>query len=145
MGTHLKLTASDGHKFDAYRVDPAGTPKGGIVVIQEIFGVNRHIRSVADRFAALGYVAIAPALFDRIEAGFESGYSPEEVQSARRFVANPPMQAWMLDVAAAREVVPKYGDVRSIAEHRPIGALKRHILVIVQNSNLVLLHWHPSR
>jgi carboxymethylenebutenolidase len=75
MGTHLKLTASDGHKFDAYRVDPAGTPKGGIVVIQEIFGVNRHIRSVADRFAALGYVAIAPALFDRIEAGFESGYS----------------------------------------------------------------------
>jgi dienelactone hydrolase len=61
MGTHLKLTASDGHKFDAYRVDPAGTPKGGIVVIQEIFGVNRHIRSVADRFAALGYVAIAVA------------------------------------------------------------------------------------
>src|ERR1700674_751178 len=48
MGTHLKLTASDGHKFGAYRVDPAGTPKGGIVVIQEIFGVNRHIRSVAD-------------------------------------------------------------------------------------------------
>src|SRR5580692_10762315 len=82
MGTHLKLTASDGHKFDAYRVDPTGTPKGGIVVIQEIFGVNRHIRSVADRFAALGYVAIAPALFDRIEAGFECGYSPEEVQGA---------------------------------------------------------------
>src|SRR5260370_12066141 len=77
MGTHIKLTASDGHKFGAYRVDPAGTPKGGVVVIQEIFGVNRHIRSVADRFAALGYVAIAPALFDRIEAGFESGYSPE--------------------------------------------------------------------
>ena len=73
MGTHIKLTASDGHKFSAYRVDPAGTPKGGIVVIQEIFGVNHHIRSVADRFAALGYVAIAPALFDRIEAGFESG------------------------------------------------------------------------
>jgi carboxymethylenebutenolidase len=95
MGTHLTLTASDDHKFDAYRVDPAGTPKGGIVVIQELFGVNRHIRSVADRFAALGYVAIAPALFDRIEAGFESGYSPEEVQAARRFVANPPMQAWI--------------------------------------------------
>src|SRR5271154_3104542 len=91
MGTHLTLTASDDHKFDAYRVDPAGTPKGGIVVIQELFGVNRHIRSVADRFAALGYVAIAPALFDRIEAGFESGYSAEEVQAARRFVANPPM------------------------------------------------------
>jgi len=111
MGTHLKLTASDGHKFDAYRVDPAGTPKGGIVVIQEIFGVNRHIRSVADRFAALGYVAIAPALFDRIEAGFESGYSPEEVQGAMRFVANPPMQAWMLDVAAAREAIADAGKI----------------------------------
>src|SRR5260370_31743751 len=105
MGTHLKLTDSDGHKLDAYRVDPAGTPKGGIVVIQEIFGVNRHIRSVADRFAALGYVAIAPALFDRIEVGFESGYSPEEVQAARRFVANPPMQALMVKVAAAREAI----------------------------------------
>jgi hypothetical protein len=88
MGTHLELTASNDHKFDAYRADPAGTLKGGVVVIQEIFGVNHHIRSVVDRFAALGYVAIAPALFDRIEAGFESGYSPEEVQSARRFIAN---------------------------------------------------------
>ena len=111
MGTHLKLTASDGHKFGAYRVDPAGTPKGGIVVIQEIFGVNRHIRSVADRFAALGYVAIAPALFDRIEAGFECGYSPEEVQGAMRFVANPPIQAWMLDVAAAREAIADVGKI----------------------------------
>src|SRR5271168_2112127 len=111
MGTHLELIASDDHKFDAYRVNPAGMPKGGIVVIQEIFGVNHHIRSVADRFAALGYVAIAPALFDRLEAGFESGYSPEEVQSARRFVANPPMQAWMLDVAAAREAIADVGKI----------------------------------
>src|SRR5260370_24870259 len=105
MGTHLTLTASDDHKFDAYRVDPAGTPKGGIVVIQELFGVNRHIRSVADRFAALAYFASSPALFDRIERVFESGYSPEEVQAARRFVANPPMQAWILDIAAAREAI----------------------------------------
>jgi carboxymethylenebutenolidase len=111
MGTHLTLTASDGHEFDAYRVDPAGTPKGGIVVIQEIFGVNRHIRSVADRFAALDYVAIALALFDRIEAGFESGYSPEEVQAASRFVASPPMQAWILDVAAAREAIADVGKI----------------------------------
>src|SRR5258708_22375969 len=112
MGTHLKLTASDGHKFGAYRVDAAGTPKGGIVVIQGIFGVNRHIRSVADRFAALGYVAIAPALFDRIEPGFECGYSPEEVQRARRFVANnPPMQGWLADVAAAREAMSDVGKI----------------------------------
>src|SRR5580704_17909565 len=109
MGTQLKLTAGDGHKFGAYRVDPAGTPKGGSVVIQEIFGVNHHIRSVAARFAALGYVAIAPALFDRIEVGFECGYSPEEVQGAMRFVANPPMQVWLLDVAAAREAIAYVG------------------------------------
>jgi hypothetical protein len=125
MGTHLKLTASDGHKFGAYRVDAAETPKGGIVVIHELFGANRHIRSVADRFAALGYVAIAPALFDRIEAGFECGYSPEEVQRAMRFVANPPIQAWMLDVAAAREAIPDVGKTRSPAsasvERRPMA------------------------
>jgi hypothetical protein len=102
-GTYITLTASDGHKLGAYRVHPPGTPKGGIVVIQEIFGVNHHIRSVADHFVALGYVAIAPTLFDRIKAGFESGYSSEEVQRAMRFVASPPMRAWMLDAAAARE------------------------------------------
>ena len=111
MGTHFELTASDDHKLDAYRADPAGTPKGGIVVIQEIFGVNHHIRSVADRFAALGYVAIAPALFDRIEPGFESGYSPEEVQTAVRLVGNPPMQDWLLDVAAAREAIADVGKI----------------------------------
>src|SRR5258706_2961018 len=83
MGTHLTLTASDGHKFDAYRVDPAGTPKGGIVVIQEIFGVNRHIRSVADRFAALDYVAIAPALFDRIEAGSKAAIRRKKCKPQR--------------------------------------------------------------
>jgi carboxymethylenebutenolidase len=114
MGTHLELTARDDHKFDAYRADPAGTPRGGIVVIQKIFGVNHHIRSVVDRFGALGYVAISPALFDRIEPGFESGYSPEEVQSAVRFVGNPPMQAWLLDVAAAREAIADAGKIAVI-------------------------------
>jgi len=111
MGTHLKLTASDGHTFDAYRADPTGTPKGGIVVIQEIFGVNHHIRSVTDRFAALGLVAIAPALFDRIEPGFESGYSPDEIQGAMKFVSNPPIQEWLMDIAAAREAIADAGKI----------------------------------
>jgi carboxymethylenebutenolidase len=111
MGTHLTLTAADGHKFDAYRADPIGTPKGGIVVIQEIFGVNHHIRSVTDRFAGLGYVAIAPALFDRIEPGFECGYSPEEVQGAMKFVANPPIPGWLQDIAAAREAIADVGKI----------------------------------
>ena len=67
MGTGLKLTASDGHTLDAYRAEPAGTPRGGVVIIQEIFGVNDDIRETVDNFAKEGYVAIAPALFDRHE------------------------------------------------------------------------------
>ena len=67
MGKMIELTASDGHKLSAYRADPGGKPRGGIVVIQEIFGVNSHIKSVADGYAADGYLAIAPALFDRVQ------------------------------------------------------------------------------
>ena len=67
MGKDLTLTASDGFKVGAYRADPAATPKKGVVVIQEIFGVNRHIRNVCERLAGEGYAAVAPALFDRIE------------------------------------------------------------------------------
>ena len=65
MGQNVTLTASDNQKLGAYRADPAGTPKGAVVVIQEIFGVNHHIRAVTDNFAKAGYVAIAPAIFDR--------------------------------------------------------------------------------
>jgi len=77
LGTSISLTASDGHRLGAYRADPAGTPQGGVVVVQEIFGVNHHIRAVCDRLAAAGYAAMAPALFDRQVRDFQSGYSPE--------------------------------------------------------------------
>jgi carboxymethylenebutenolidase len=77
MGTTIKLTAADSVTIDAYRADPAGSPRGGLVVLQEIFGVNAHIRSVADRFADQGYLAIAPALFDRVQPGLELGYDAE--------------------------------------------------------------------
>ena len=73
MGQDLNLTASDGFKLGAYRADPAGKPKAAIVVIQEIFGVNHHIRSVCDRLAAEGYVAIAPSIFDRTQPDFQCG------------------------------------------------------------------------
>lgn len=111
MSTHLTLTAADGHTFNAYRADPIGTPKGGIVVIQEIFGVNHHIRSVTDRFAALGYVAIAPALFDRIERNFECGYSQEEVQHAMQLVQARPVAGWMQDIAASRDAIADAGKI----------------------------------
>src|SRR4026209_1550788 len=79
MGQDLTLTSSDGFKLGAYRADPKGTPKGAIVVIQEIFGVNHHIRAVTDRLADEGYVAIAPAVFDRMEKNFQTGYTPDDI------------------------------------------------------------------
>lgn len=83
MGTMIELTASDGHKLAAYRAEPSGRPRGGIVVIQEIFGVNSHIQQVADGYAADGYLAIAPALFDRVQKGVDLGYSPEDIAQGR--------------------------------------------------------------
>ena len=109
--SYLTLTASDGHQLGAYRADPEGTPKGAIVVVQEIFGVNTHIRSICDRLAALGYVAIAPALFDRTEPDFQSGYSPEEVERARAFIANADWEAFVMDTDAARESVAGAGKI----------------------------------
>jgi carboxymethylenebutenolidase len=109
LGKHFTLTASDNHQLGAYRADPAGAPKGGIVVIQEIFGVNSHIRSVCDRFAAEGYVASAPALFDRSERDFQSGYSPDEIAHARKFVANPDFDAMLRDTDAALKDLKSVG------------------------------------
>jgi carboxymethylenebutenolidase len=111
VGQDITLTASDGFKLGGYRADPAGAPKGAVVVIQEIFGVNHHIRSVCDRFAQEGYVAIAPSIFDRSEPNFQSGYSPEEVAVARKFVANPDWAAMLRDTQAAIDAVK---DVRSV-------------------------------
>jgi carboxymethylenebutenolidase len=74
MGKVVSLTAEDGHTFSAYRSQPSRPARGGLIVVQEIFGVNAHIREVADAFAADGYAVIAPALFDRAEPGVELGY-----------------------------------------------------------------------
>ena len=83
MGQMIELTASDGHTFGAYRAEPAGSPRAGVVVIQEIFGVNAHIREVADDYAAQGYFAIAPALFDRVRPGVELGYDEGAIAEGR--------------------------------------------------------------
>ncbi|MDE1972425.1 MAG: dienelactone hydrolase family protein [Hyphomicrobiales bacterium] len=109
MGKHFSLVASDNFKLGAYQAEPSGTAKGGIVVIQEIFGVNHHIRAVCDRFAAQGYAAIAPALFDRQQPNFESGYSADEIANARKFVANPDWGAMMRDTQAAVDAARKFG------------------------------------
>lgn len=101
MGEHLRLRAADGHELGAYRAAPEGAPIGGIVVLQEIFGVNSHIRGVCDAFAAQGYVAIAPALFDRFVRDFESGYSPDEIAAAIAYLRSLDWDALMLDTRAA--------------------------------------------
>jgi carboxymethylenebutenolidase len=114
LGKSLNLTASDGHRLGAYRADPSGKPIGGVVVIQEIFGVNHHIRAVCDRFAQEGYAAVAPALFDRQVRDFESGYSPEEIEKARKFVANPDWDAMLRDTAAAIAELKGVGPVHIV-------------------------------
>jgi carboxymethylenebutenolidase len=111
VGQDIKLTASDNFQLGAYRADPAGAPKAAVVVIQEIFGVNHHIRSVCDRFAGEGYVAIAPAIFDRLERNFQCGYSPDEIANARKFVANPDWPAMLRDTQAAIDAVGGVGAV----------------------------------
>ncbi len=83
MGKDLKLTASDGHSFDAYQADPDGDVRGGVVIIQEIFGVNDDIRETVDNFAKEGYVAIAPALFDRHERDAVLGFDEDGMAKGR--------------------------------------------------------------
>jgi carboxymethylenebutenolidase len=111
VGKDITLTASDGFKLGGYRADPAGSAKGAIVVIQEIFGVNHHIRSVCDRLAGEGYVAIAPSIFDRTQPNFQSGYSPDEVANARKFIASPDWEAMLRDTQAAIDAVKDVGPV----------------------------------
>jgi carboxymethylenebutenolidase len=111
MGKMIQLTASDGHKLDAYRADPAGKPRGGIVVIQEIFGVNSHIKQVADGYAADGYVAIAPAMFDRVQKGFDVGYSPEDIAKGREVRAKVSNDMALKDAEAAIKAASSAGKV----------------------------------
>lgn len=101
MGDHVTLTAADGHELDAYVARPTGEPLAGLVVVQEIFGVNQHIRSVADGYARDGFLAVAPALFDRIERGVELGYEGADMQRAMSFIPRLDVEKSLADVAAA--------------------------------------------
>jgi carboxymethylenebutenolidase len=111
MGQVLKITAADGFELSAYRADPAGARRGGLVVVQEIFGVNSHIRSVCDGFAADGYSAIAPALYDRYQPGFDVGYTPDEIAKGIDIKGRTQTKTALLDVAAARDALAGNGKV----------------------------------
>jgi carboxymethylenebutenolidase len=111
MGTTIELTASDGHRLQAYRAEPEGKPRGGVLVIQEIFGVNAHIRSLCDDYAKQGYLAIAPALFDRIERGVETGYDGEAMRTAVGIVTKLKPGDTLRDLQAAIDELAKIGKV----------------------------------
>jgi carboxymethylenebutenolidase len=109
---NVLLRASDGHEFDAHRVDPLGPAHGGVVVVQEIFGVNRHMRAVAARFAAAGWSAIVPAFFDRVERGVELGYEPADFSRGRELVGRLQMSDVLLDLQAAIDALRDVGTGR---------------------------------
>ena len=111
MGEHIRLKAADGVEIGAWLARPEGVGKGAIVVVQEIFGVNAHIRELCDRFAAAGYAACAPAIFDRTDPGFETGYSPEDIAKARGVMTKGDFGTYMLDVAAARDALTGFSPV----------------------------------
>jgi carboxymethylenebutenolidase len=109
MSEWLKLKASDGKELSAYVARPEGEPIGALVLIQEIYGINAHIRSVADGYAKEGFVVVAPALFDRFERGVELKYEGEDSQKAVEFWKKLNPETALLDVAAAYEVARGVG------------------------------------
>ena len=111
MGESVRLRAEDGHEFQAWRADPAPPRKGTVVVIQEVFGVNPHIRDVCDRYAERGYAATAPALFDRIQPGVELDYDEPGVTKGRELVGELGWDAPMRDIWAAAKALRGDGRV----------------------------------
>jgi carboxymethylenebutenolidase len=111
MGKTIDLTAADGHRLNAYVAEPAAVPRAAVIVVQEIFGVNSHIRSVADGYATAGYLAIAPAMFDRVERNYETGYAPAEIERGRDAMQKIGWDQAMADVGAALGVAKKTGKV----------------------------------
>ncbi|GAA4346616.1 dienelactone hydrolase family protein [Variovorax defluvii] len=114
MGQFIDLTAKDGFSFPAYVAEPAGKPKGAVVVLQEIFGVNSHIRSVADGYAAEGYLAVAPSTFHRVKPGVELGYSEADMKAGfelKTAVEALPEPGVLQDIQAAVEYAARGGKV----------------------------------
>jgi carboxymethylenebutenolidase len=109
MGEYSTIMARDGHEFQAWLAAPPARPRGAVLVLQEIFGVNSHIRKLTDEFAAEGYTAIAPCLFDRVRRGIELGYSADEAQEGSGYTKQLTPAVTQRDVAAALAVVKHSG------------------------------------
>jgi carboxymethylenebutenolidase len=111
MGAWIELTPEAGVRIAAWRAEPVGAPRGGIVVAQEIFGVNGHICDVCDRFAADGYRVLAPALFDRYQKDVDFGYTPDDIERGRALKAKAGIDAALRDVASARDALAGAGKI----------------------------------
>lgn len=111
MGEKITLTCKDGQTIGAYVARPAGAPKGAIVVLQEIFGANQHIRKTADLYAAQGYLAIAPSLFDRVEPNLELGYTGDDPKKGIETRGKTELPKTLLDIEASVEAVKSAGKV----------------------------------
>lgn len=114
MSKTIPLTAEDGFGLDAYLAEPQGKPKGALVVIQEIFGVNSHMRGVTDEFARQGYLSICPALFDRAKKSVELGYTPQDIEAGRDLRAAVGWDNPIKDVRAAMKHVKGAGKVGTV-------------------------------
>ena len=111
MGEIINATASDGHEFDIYLAQSKGSPRGGIVLIQEIFGVNNHIKIVAERFSSNGYLVGAPSLFDRVQPDIQLGYSTEDVIRGKELKDNLGNEKPLTDIIATLNIVRSAGRV----------------------------------
>jgi carboxymethylenebutenolidase len=109
MGNNVRLKAADGHELDAYVAEPKGKAEGGLVVVQEIFGVTGHIRRVAEQYAGQGYKTIAPAMFDRVQRNVELDY--KEIETGRALMQKLAWPGTLADVAAAMAAVSDAGRV----------------------------------
>ena len=114
MGEYSTIMARDGHEFQAWLAAAPGRPRGALLVIQEIFGVNSHIRKVTDGFAADGYTAIAPCLFDRVRRGIELGYSAADMQEGSGYTKQLTPEDTLRDLAAAIAVVKHSGRAATV-------------------------------
>ena len=111
MGESIKATASDGHEFDIYLAQSKGSPRGGVVLIQEIFGVNNHIKNVAEKFSSNGYLVGAPSLFDRVQRDIQLGYSTEDIRRGRELKDNLSNESPLMDITATLNIVRSAGHV----------------------------------
>ena len=112
MGEVIRLTAADGHTLDAYRAEPAAAPAAGILILQEIFGVTEHIKRVTDSYAAQGYLALAPAFFDRVGPSITLDYS--DIQRGRDTMMQLDLDQTVADMTAAVEHLSSVGPVAAV-------------------------------